>query len=83
MSNKRSTLVSVTLKRQETQQSLLRRFIKKFKKENHHVILFGINVKIGSSQKDIVVCCQKLENELKKKFSNYEINIKVSPIHRY
>ncbi len=51
--------------------------------ENHHVILFGINVKIGSSQKDIVVCCQKLENELKKKFSNYEINIKVSPIHRY
>jgi len=51
--------------------------------ENHHVILFGVNVKVGTSQKKIVSCCQNLERELKKKFSDFEINIKVSPLHRY
>ena len=49
--------------------------------KNHHVILFGINVKVGISQKQIVECCQSLENDLKNRFTGFEINIKVSPIH--
>ena len=51
--------------------------------ENHHVILFGINIQIGLSQKGIVSCTLNLENRLKEKFKNYEINIKVSPLHRF
>ena len=51
--------------------------------ENHHLILFGINVKAGLSQKQIVECCQSLEDDLKRKFDGFEINIKVSPLHRY
>ncbi len=51
--------------------------------ENHHVILFGINVDAGTSQKEIVSCCRKLEKKLAEQFNGYEINIKVSPIHRY
>ena len=51
--------------------------------ENHHVILFGINIQIGISQKEIVSCTLNLENRLKEKFKNYEINIKVSPLHRF
>lgn len=51
--------------------------------ENHHVILFGINIKLGISQKEIVSCTLNLENRLKEKFKNYEINIKVSPLHRF
>ena len=49
--------------------------------KNHHVILFGINVKVGISQKKIVECCQSLENDLKNRFTGFEINIKVSPMH--
>ncbi|SVD09490.1 uncharacterized protein METZ01_LOCUS362344, partial [marine metagenome] len=51
--------------------------------KNHHVILFGINVKVGISQKQIVECCQSLENDLKNRFTGFEINIKVSPMHHY
>ena len=51
--------------------------------ENHHVILFGINIQVGLSQKGIVSCTLNLENRLKEKFKNYEINIKVSPLHRF
>jgi len=51
--------------------------------ENHHVILFGINIQVGLSQKEIVSCTLNLENRLKEKFKNYEINIKVSPLHRF
>ena len=51
--------------------------------ENHHVILFGINIQVGISQKEIVSCTLNLENKLKEKFNNYEINIKVSPLHRF
>ena len=51
--------------------------------KNHHVILFGINVKVGISQKKIVECCQSLENDLKNRFTGFEINIKVSPMHHY
>ena len=51
--------------------------------ENYHLILFGINVKADLSQKQIVECCQSLEDDLKRKFDGFEINIKVSPLHRY
>ena len=51
--------------------------------ENHQVILFGINIQVGINQKEIVSCTLNLENKLKEKFNNYEINIKVSPLHRF
>jgi cation diffusion facilitator family transporter len=51
--------------------------------ENHHVILFGINVRIGMSQAKIVECYKELESDLNGKFSGYDINIKISPLHRY
>ena len=51
--------------------------------ENHHLILFGINVKAGLSQKRIMECRKSLEDDLKGKFDGFEIKIKVSPLHRY
>ena len=41
----------------------------------------SIIVKVGISQKQIVECCQSLENDLKNRFTGFEINIKVSPMH--
>jgi cation diffusion facilitator family transporter len=51
--------------------------------ENHNVILFGLNLKIGMSQKEIVECCQLIEDDLIDEFQGFEINIKVSPLHRF
>ena len=51
--------------------------------DNHHVILFGMNVRLGLSQKQIVVCKEELNGLLKEKFSGYEINIKVSSSHQF
>jgi cation diffusion facilitator family transporter len=51
--------------------------------ENHKVILFGINVKVGMLQNQIVECCQSLEDDLFEIFPGFEIDIKVSPIHKY
>jgi divalent metal cation (Fe/Co/Zn/Cd) transporter len=51
--------------------------------ENHHVILFGINVQSGMTQSQIVECCKDMENGLQEKYSGYEVNIKVSPPHRF
>jgi|TARA_B100001079_G_scaffold269475_1_gene281761 cation diffusion facilitator family transporter len=51
--------------------------------ENHHVILFGINVRSGMTQAQIVECCQEMERGLQEKFAGYEVNIKVSPLHRF
>ena len=51
--------------------------------DNHHVILFGMNVRLGLSQKQIVVCKEELNRLLKEKFSGYEINIKVSSSHQF
>ena len=51
--------------------------------DNHHVILFGINVKLGLSQKETVICKQELTALLKQKFDGYEINIKVSASHQF
>lgn len=53
------------------------------KTENHHVILFGTNMKIGTTQKEIMICNQELEKGLKEKFGNYDVQIKVSPMHRF
>ncbi len=51
--------------------------------ENHHLILFGINVKTGLNQNQIMECRKSLEDDLKGKFDGFEIKIKVSPLHRY
>ena len=51
--------------------------------DNHHVILFGMNVRLGLSQKQIVACKEELNRLLKEKFSGYEINIKVSSSHQF
>jgi divalent metal cation (Fe/Co/Zn/Cd) transporter len=51
--------------------------------ENHQVILFGTNMKIGTTQKEIIACNHRLEKSLKEKFDDYEVQIKVSPLHRY
>jgi len=51
--------------------------------ENHHLILFGINTKIGMTQSKIIECCKELKLDLGEKFSGYEINIKISPLHRF
>jgi hypothetical protein len=32
---------------------------------------------------DIITCNQDLEKSLKEKFGDYEVQIKVSPMHRY
>ena len=51
--------------------------------ENHHVILFGMNVRLGLSQKQIIACKEELNRLLKEKFNGYEINIKVSSSHQF
>jgi len=51
--------------------------------ENHNVILLGINVKVGMLQGQIIECCQSLEGNLKESFPGFDINIKLSPIHRF
>ena len=51
--------------------------------ENHHVILFGINVHSGMTQSQIVECWKEMENGLQEKHSGFEVNIKVSPPHRF
>ena len=51
--------------------------------ENHHVILFGVNVKTGMSQSQIISCTTRAQEKMKQNFPEYEINIKVSPLHRF
>ena len=51
--------------------------------ENHHVILFGMNVRLGLSQKQIIACKEELNRLLIEKFNGYEINIKVSSSHQF
>jgi len=57
--------------------------IRVVKTESHHVILFGVNMKVGMRQNQIVECCQSLEENLRRKFNGYEVNIKVSPLYRF
>ncbi|MFQ6677683.1 MAG: cation diffusion facilitator family transporter [Fidelibacterota bacterium] len=51
--------------------------------DEHKVILFGINTEQAMFKKQIIECCDELETAIKKKFPDYEVNIKVSPIHRF
>ena len=51
--------------------------------ENHQVILFETYMKIGITQPEIIACNQRLEKSLKDKFGAYEVQIKVSPMHRF
>ncbi|MDP6032376.1 MAG: cation diffusion facilitator family transporter [Candidatus Marinimicrobia bacterium] len=57
--------------------------IRVVKTENHHVILFGINMIIGLGQDKIVECCKSLEEDLSQKYPGYEIKTNVSPLYRY
>ncbi len=50
--------------------------------ENHHVILFGINVNPEMSQSQIIECCNELEESFAV-FSKYEVNIKISHPFQY
>ncbi len=51
--------------------------------EKHHVILFGVNTKSGLTKKDNMGLRSELLHATKEKFTDFEVNIKISPIHRY
>ena len=51
--------------------------------ENHRLILFGINIRLGLNRKDIILCKEEIADYLKENFNNYEINIKISPLHQF
>jgi len=53
------------------------------KSENHRVILFGINIRVGLLQRDILLCTETLKKAVQDQFSGYDVEIKVSPIYRY
>lgn len=51
--------------------------------EKHHVILFGINTKTGFTKAENIGIRDKLINSVERKFSGFEVNIRISPIHRF
>ncbi|MEE9573104.1 MAG: cation transporter dimerization domain-containing protein, partial [Candidatus Neomarinimicrobiota bacterium] len=51
--------------------------------EKHHVILFGINTKMGLTKAENIRIHDELNNAMKREFSGFEVNIRISPIHRY
>jgi len=51
--------------------------------EKHHVIILGINSKVGLTKVENMNICQELKQGMKSEFNKFEINIKASPIHRY
>ncbi|MFQ6611877.1 MAG: cation diffusion facilitator family transporter [Fidelibacterota bacterium] len=51
--------------------------------EEHNVILFGINLKSDLSKVQVAKCCQEIETSVQKAFNGFEVQIKVSPIHRF
>jgi len=51
--------------------------------EEHNVILFGINLKSNLAQSKVVECCKEIEASLERAFPGFEVQIKVSPIHRF
>ena len=51
--------------------------------EKHHVILFGINTKMGLTKTENIRIHDELNNAVEGKFSGFEANIRISPIHRY
>ncbi len=51
--------------------------------EKHHVILFGINIKAGFTKAENIGIHDELMNAVKRKFSGFDANIRISPLHRY
>jgi cation diffusion facilitator family transporter len=51
--------------------------------EKHHVILFGINTKAGLTKVENIGIRDVLINAVKKQFNEFDVNIRISPIHRY
>ncbi len=51
--------------------------------EKHHVILFGINTKAGFTKAENIGIRNELINAVERKFSGFDVNIRISPIHRY
>lgn len=51
--------------------------------EKHHVILFSINTKSGLTKAENIGIRNELINAVERKFSGFEVNIRISPIHRY
>ena len=51
--------------------------------EKHHVILMGINSKAGLTKTENVGIRDELINTIKNKFNSFDVNIRISPIHRY
>ncbi len=51
--------------------------------DEHHVILFGLNLIPGITQTDIVACEAQIIGSVKSNFPGFEVEVKVSPIHRY
>ncbi len=51
--------------------------------EKHHIILFGINLKAGFTKAENIGIRDELMNAVKRKFSGFDANIRISPLHRY
>lgn len=51
--------------------------------EKHHVILFGINTKAGFTKAENIGIRNELIYAVKRKFIRFEVNIRISPLHRY
>jgi len=51
--------------------------------EEHKLILFGITLIQTMPEKDIIKCCDELKNAIKEKFTGYDVNIKISPLHSF
>ena len=49
----------------------------------HHVILFGVNVKPSVSKSRVIESCNEVERDLVSVFNKFEVDIKISPIHQY
>ena len=51
--------------------------------EEHKLILFGITLIQTMPEKEIIKCCDELRNAIKEKFTGYDVNIKISPLHSF
>ncbi len=51
--------------------------------DEHHVILFGINYKPGTTQKRIVKCQQEIEVGMEESFPEFDVMIKSSALHQF
>jgi divalent metal cation (Fe/Co/Zn/Cd) transporter len=51
--------------------------------DEHHVILFGINFAADIGQAQMLTCESEIKESVKSSFSGFEVEIKISPMHRY